>query len=289
MSPMTRKKSKISIVIPVYNEGDSLADCLEAIKNQDSLPYEVIVVDNNSTDHTRQVALSFSGVKLISEAKQGVIHARTTGFNAARGDIIARIDADTIVPSDWLNRIDQIMKDEDIAAVSGSPNYYDFLFPNLANFIDRVARKFLEGRLKDRLFLHGSNMAMRTCAWRKVANSLCISGGIHEDLDLGIHLQEAGLLVVYDKSLIAGISARRLSNDFNKTINYTLVSPRTYAAHNLKCQRYMYPVIFFTWAAYFPAHLAYLSYDPNKGTFSIRYLIENKIRQSRIDPTINVA
>jgi len=285
---MVRKKSKISIVIPVYNDADSLVDCLKAIGDQYIDPYEVIVVDNNSSDYSAQVALSFPGVKLIRENKQGVIHARTTGFNAVKGSIIARIDADTIIPPDWLNRIERIMVDQDIAAVSGSPDYYDFLFPSLANSLDRLARRFLEGRLKDRMFLHGSNMAIRTRAWRKVADSLCACGGIHEDLDLAIHLQEASLEVVYDKYLVAGISTRRLNNDFNNFINYTLVSPRTYAAHQLKCQRYMYPVVFFTWAAYFPAHLAYLSFDPAKRSFSLRYLVESKFRESRIDPTINV-
>lgn len=286
---MVRSKSKISIVIPVYNEAESLIECLRAIVNQSVQPYEVIVVDNNSSDSSALVASSFPNVKLIQETKQGVVHARTSGFNAAKGSVIARIDADTIIPVDWVQKIDQIMSNDDIAAVSGSPDYYDFLFPSLTNFLDRMARKFLEGRLKDRMFLHGSNMAIRTCAWQKVANGLCVCGGIHEDLDLAIHLQEAGLTVVYDSTLVAGISVRRLNNDFNKFINYTLVSPRTYAAHQLKCQRYMYPVVFFTWLTYFPAHFAYLSYDPYKGSLSLRYLLGSKFRESRIDPTVNVA
>ncbi len=285
---MVRSKSKISIVIPVYNEAESLAECLRAIVHQSVQPYEVIVVDNNSSDSSALVASSFPNVKLMQETKQGVIHARTSGFNAASGSVIARIDADTIIPVDWVKRVDQIMSNDDIAAVSGSPDYYDFLFPSLTNFLDRMARKFLEGRLKDRMFLHGSNMAIRTRAWHKVANELCVCRGIHEDLDLAIHLQETGLTVIYDQSLVAGISVRRLNNDFNNFINYTLVSPRTYAAHQLKCQRYMYPVVFFTWAAYFPAHLAYLSFDPAKRSFSFRYLIDSKLRESRIDPTINV-
>jgi len=97
--------NKISIVIPVYNEESQLAACRDAISQQKESPFEVIVVDNNSTDSTVRVALSFPFVTLIREPRQGVMHARTTGFDAARGDIIGRIDADTILPPDWTESV----------------------------------------------------------------------------------------------------------------------------------------------------------------------------------------
>jgi len=286
---MTFKKSKISIVIPVYNEADLLGECLEAIKRLKTQPYEVIVVDNNSTDYSHEIATSFSSVRLINEPKQGVVYARTTGFRAARGDIIARIDADTILPPDWLDKISQIMADESVAAVSGSANYYDFIFDATANRLDRLTRKYVAKGLGDRLFLHGANMAVRKSAWDQVSDNLCNKSHIHEDFDLAIHLQEAGLVVVYEPSLVAGISSRRLSSSFKDFISYSLVSTRTYADHGLRCQRYMYPVIFFCWLIYFPTHIIYLSYDPISGGLSLSYFFTNKLRASRIDPTTNVA
>jgi glycosyltransferase involved in cell wall biosynthesis len=280
---------KISIVIPVYNDGDSLSDCLAAIKKLDSKPYEVIVVDNNSTDHSARVAASYPWVKLIKEPKQGVVHARDCGFNAVKGDIIARIDADTILSKDWIAKVCQIMNDDkQLVAVSGSPDYYDFLFPRQLNYLDRIVRSYLEARLKDRVFLHGSNMAIRKSAWDMVKRNLCITAGIHEDMDLAIHLQEEGFKVGYDKSLVAGISTRRLGNGFKEFVDYSLVSPRTYSYHGLKCQRHMYPIIFLVWAAYAPAHIAFLSYSSEQGNFSWRNIKENKVITPRIDPTINV-
>src|SRR5437868_5512986 len=115
----------VSIVIPVYNEADRLADCLEAIARQTVRPLEVIVVDNNSTDNTLEVAERYSFVTLLNEPKQGVVHARNTGFNAVTADIIGRIDADTILPADWVAQIEKIMLNKGISAVSGSPHYYD--------------------------------------------------------------------------------------------------------------------------------------------------------------------
>src|SRR5687767_9222428 len=108
---------KVSIVIPVYNEADRLAACLQAISRQKVMPLEVIVVDNNSTDKTRTVALSFPFVKLVAEKRQGVVYARDTGFNLAEGDIIGRIDADTILPPAWTDQVINIFNDLKISAV----------------------------------------------------------------------------------------------------------------------------------------------------------------------------
>lgn len=281
---------KISIVIPVYNEDSRLAACLEAIDNLSTKPYEVVVIDNNSTDHSLAVASNFPHVRLISETKQGVVHARNRGFNAARGNIIARIDADTLLPPDWLDHISRIFQDQSVAAVSGSANYYDFLLSGFANSIDHWARGYVSPHLKQRNFLHGANMALRRSAWLKTKRHSCQVGGLHEDMDLAIHLQEAGYKVVYDPSLVAGVSSRRLNNGFLDFVRYAMASPRTYAAHKLHCQKYMYPVIFISLALYLPGKLLYRTYDPLSGGFSLRSLFiasTNSVR--RTDPTINVA
>src|SRR4051812_42172740 len=98
----------VSIVIPVYNEADQLAACLQAIARQTVRPLEVIVVDNNSTDGTAAIAKRFPFVRLLTEKKQGVVHARNTGFKATRGGIIGRIDADTILPPTWVAQVQTI-------------------------------------------------------------------------------------------------------------------------------------------------------------------------------------
>src|SRR5215218_5513436 len=113
------KSLRVSIVVPVYNEGAQLAACLEAIAAQRSVPYEVIVVDNNSTDDTIAVAKSFNFVKLLRESRQGVVHARNRGFDAARGQIIARIDADTVLPPGWTGQVQATFQNSGVSAVSG--------------------------------------------------------------------------------------------------------------------------------------------------------------------------
>ena len=117
----------ISIVVPALNEGRLLPDCLESLINQDyEGEYEIIVVDNGSTDNTANIAKNF-GVKVVfCLDNEGVSYARQVGADAACGDIIAQADADTVYPRDWLARIaDHLYTHPDTVAVAGRFIYRD--------------------------------------------------------------------------------------------------------------------------------------------------------------------
>ena len=275
----------VSIVIPVYNEADLLSACLEAIARQSVRPHEVIVVDNNSTDGSAAVAASFSFVKVVTEAKQGVAYARNKGFNAATGEIIGRIDADTILPEAWVSQIQSIFTDESVSAVSGAPHYYDFAFYKLAEKIDYSLRGHLAKKLDNENFLWGANMAVRRTDWLKIQSELCSVADIHEDFDLGIHLQAHDLKVIYDQTLVAGVSSRRIDTSFTAYFKYSLVNTKTYKLHKLKSRFHMYPVLAVCWLAYPPARLIYRSYNHETQSFSINKLLQSTT--PRVDPTAN--
>ncbi|MFP3978298.1 glycosyltransferase [Marinobacter sp. KMM 10035] len=95
----------ISVIVPAHNEQDHLAQCLQALMSQDypKNRYEVIVVDNNSTDSTRKIALSF-GVKIIDQKKGPVGAVRNVGASQAAGEFLAFIDADCVAPKNWLSK-----------------------------------------------------------------------------------------------------------------------------------------------------------------------------------------
>lgn len=114
---------KISVVIPAYNEEQFLPRVLQSLQKQTfTLPYEVIVVDNNSTDNTAKVATDY-GARVIFESKRGASSACNTGFNISHGQIIARTDADSLLPSDWLEKIwTAFQKDKTLVAIGG-PTY----------------------------------------------------------------------------------------------------------------------------------------------------------------------
>lgn len=96
------KYMKITLVIPVYNEEQYIAGCLDSIAKQKIRPDEVIVVDNNCTDNTLLIVKKYPFVQVKHEEKQGMIAARNAGFNAASHEIIARCDADTQLPTNWI-------------------------------------------------------------------------------------------------------------------------------------------------------------------------------------------
>lgn len=96
----------ISVVVPVWNSPDQIAKCLTALGEQ-TYPkdrFEVLVVDNGSTDSTTEIVRRFPIATLLSEPAPGSYHARNHGLNAARGEYVAFTDADCIPAPDWLEK-----------------------------------------------------------------------------------------------------------------------------------------------------------------------------------------
>ena len=246
--------------------------------------YEIIVVDNNSADATPAIARRFPGVKVVRERLQGKVHARTTGFNTAKGEIIARIDADTILPPNWCGTVQTIFARRTIDAVSGMPNYYDLAFPRLANAVEHFFRRWLARALRETLFLQGANMAVRRSAWQAVRAHTCVSRHIHEDFDVAIHLQTAGYAVVFEERLVAGLSARCVDADFKYFLSYVRINPYSYAVHGVPHYRRMYPVLAMIVVLFFPARMLFRARDPRTGKFSWARLFAERPVQPRIDP-----
>lgn len=201
----------VSVVIPAYNEEGVIGSCLAALLDQTDRPDEIIVVDNNSSDSTTELARRY-GARVIQESKQGIANARNAGFNAARSDLIARIDADTIVAPDWISRLKKNFADEQIIAVTGPAYYYG---------VPRLLKKPLQHGLTLSFFkdtkrrlgheaLFGSNMAMRRSAWKQVSKLVCTDDkDVHEDLDLAIHSAGIGR-ILFDPKMVVAISPRPL-------------------------------------------------------------------------------
>lgn len=202
---------KISVVIPVYNEEKYIGACLDSLFSQVEKPDEIIVVNNNSTDNTLEIVKKYP-VKIIHEKKQGMIPTRNKGFNKAAGDIIARTDADTHVPKNWIKQIKaSFIKDKKLVALSGPASFYDVPLPVRSSpwptrfFIEIFEPKAIIKH--DSLF--GPNMAIRKSAWEKVKKEVCLEDkDVHEDIDLAIHLGFVGK-IKFDNKLIVSSSARR--------------------------------------------------------------------------------
>jgi len=117
----------ISVIIPAYNEEKYLSEALTSItENAPANLKEIIVVNNASTDQTEAVAKSFPGVKVVFEAQKGLTRARQAGLLEAKGDIIAFVDADSIVPKHWFETLNkEFDADKNLVCLSGPYIYYD--------------------------------------------------------------------------------------------------------------------------------------------------------------------
>lgn len=261
-----------------------MAACLEAIGRQKAPAYEVIVVDNNSTDGTPAIARRFPFVTLLSEKRQGVVHARNRGFDAAVGEIIGRIDADTLLPPDWTATLTDIFSDQAVDAVSGSVTYYDIPYTGMSGKLDLLFRQQIANGMREEVFLYGANMALRRSLWHRVRGQVCNDAGLHEDFDLAIHAYDLGATVVFDRRLRAGISLRRADAGLKDFYDYSMISPRTYAAHGRTVQRHMYPVIITVLSFQWLIRIMHMGYDPVSGGFSWRRLftpVEARVNPAR--------
>jgi glycosyltransferase involved in cell wall biosynthesis len=191
---------KLSIIIPAYNEENYLGKCLTATLaeiKKTNREVEVIVVNNASTDNTRAVALVFPGVKVIDEERKGLTRARQAGFEASTGDLIANIDADTIIPSGWINKVfKKFEKDQNLVALSGPQAFNDqsrwfnfavFLFYSLGYIAYVINHTLRIGGM-----LQGGNYILRRSALEKIGGYDTTIDFYGEDADIAKRIVKEG-------------------------------------------------------------------------------------------------
>ena len=111
----------ISVVVPFYNVEKYIKDCVESLLSQNypANDYEIIFVDNNSTDSSVDMLKRYSGIKLISESMQGSYAARNGGIRESSGQIVAFTDSDCIASPDWLAEIERALSEPGVSVVLG--------------------------------------------------------------------------------------------------------------------------------------------------------------------------
>jgi len=215
----------ISVVIPALNEEEEIGECLESM-HQQSFPYfEVIVADNGSTDATASIA-RVHGAHVIEERERGIARARQAGFEAARGEIIASTDADTIVPPNWIRRIHHAFsEDHTLCAVFGPFHLKRGSSPDprinrLLPYLERIGTSYHRGTTALGLpQFSGTNFAVRKGVFFQTGGFRSPKDGHYyqrsEDIQLGLKLHRAGK-VRFLEDLAVCTSARKLNKDLWK-------------------------------------------------------------------------
>lgn len=233
----------VSIVIPAYNEEATIAACVLAALDQTVPANEIIVVDNKSTDGTAaavralQAAHPDAPIILFSQdAAQGLIPTRNFGLDRAQSEVVGRIDADSVLEPTWVEEVQRAFTDPEVAACTGPVIYYDMPLRRWGHKTDDLLRRTLIRITRDYHLLFGSNMALRSSAWRQIRDEVCLDTAdeLHEDVDISIHLHEHKLKVAYSSGMVTGMSARRLDDNPREFTSYVLRFERTYQRHKVR-------------------------------------------------------
>lgn len=210
-----------SIIIPAHNEEEVIGDCIRGIQNQ-NIPreqYEIIVVNNGSTDHTAEIVKQYPDVLLLEEPIRSVGAARRLGFQVAKGAILISTDADTLHPPMWLNRIGIYLKTHpEVIAMSAGYMFYDRskLINGLIYIIEPICVGLSWLLARGRTPLTGNNMAIRQTAYAQTAG-FQTDLYFGEDLNLAHQLSEVGPV----RWLLHGFRVQTSSRRY-KSINKSL-------------------------------------------------------------------
>lgn len=214
----------ISFIIPAKNEESQIGKTIEHILRQPpELVKEIIVVDNGSTDNTAGVAASYPSVKVLSEPIPGTNQARQKGLDAATGEIVAFIDADTWIADDWSENAIKLMAKPGVVGASGPYTNREegalrkFFTYYLFFLIAYPAYLFIHYVLRRGGIVIGGNLAAKRDALLKVGGLDTSFKFFGDDANTGRRLRKAGRVLFTTKLKVQSSNRRFQKHGYFKT------------------------------------------------------------------------
>jgi glycosyltransferase involved in cell wall biosynthesis len=195
---------EVSVIVPARNEDACLGACLESLVTQTGVDFEIIVVDDHSTDHTRDIAASFSGVRIIEagplpDGWTGKNNAVITGARDARGRWLLFTDADTVHLPGSLARALAEAQESAADLLSYSPEQIAVSFWEMATLpvvFAELARQYPPAKVSDLASsiaaANGQYILVRREAYDAVGGHTAIAGSILEDVALARAMKSSG-------------------------------------------------------------------------------------------------
>jgi GT2 family glycosyltransferase len=195
--PPTAEHPKVSVVVCTYNGSRTIGETLARVGEVDYPDFEVIVVDDGSTDATPEIVTRHP-VRVIRTENRGLSSARNTGFRAALGDIVAYIDDDAYPDPHWLRYLVQAFHEGDWACVGG-PNLVPASDPPLAQAVANAPGGPVHVLITDQEAEHvpGCNMAFRRDELLRVGGFDPRFRTAGDDVDICWRIQDGGRKICY--------------------------------------------------------------------------------------------
>ncbi len=193
----------VSVIVCSYNGARTLTACLDSLGKLNYPAYEVILVDDGSTDDTAYVAAQFPQVHYIHQSNHGLSHARNTGAAAAKGEVLAYTDSDCMADADWLYYLVGTLVSGDYAGVGG-PN----ITPPAENWIQACVAGAPGGPnhvlLTDTVAEHipGCNMAFYRWAFEGVGGFDPEYRKAGDDVDFCWRIQQTGWVIAFSPTAL---------------------------------------------------------------------------------------
>jgi glycosyltransferase involved in cell wall biosynthesis len=256
-------KLQISVIVPARNEEASLADCLQSLVSQTGVAFEIIVVDDHSTDRTRAIATSFPGVRVIEAGPlppgwTGKNNAVTAGAKAAHGQWLLFTDADTIHLPGSLAAALKEAQDNGAELLSYSPEQIAVTFWEMATLpvvFAELARQYSPSKVSDPsspiAAANGQYILIRHATYDAVGGHAAIAGNILEDVALARAVKSSGRKISFR---YAGTAIRtrmyrnyrQLRDGWTKNLALLFPDPGWLAAKSLLIWSFPWAAVFLT-------------------------------------------
>jgi glycosyltransferase involved in cell wall biosynthesis len=198
LPPPLPRYPRVSVVVCAYNGERTMDACLASLEKLTYPDYEVIVVNDGSTDRTLAISESYSYCRIISQENKGLSVARNVGAEAASGEIVAYTDSDCVADPDWLNYLVGTMETKGFAACGGpnfSPTETSLVPEAVAVSPGAPCHVLLDDEIAEHIA--GCNMAFRRDVLLGIGGFDPIYRAAGDDVDICWRLQDAGYQIGY--------------------------------------------------------------------------------------------
>jgi cellulose synthase/poly-beta-1,6-N-acetylglucosamine synthase-like glycosyltransferase len=217
LPPTLSAYPRVSVIVCAYNAERTMDRCLASLEKLNYLNFEVIVVNDGSTDATREICERYDFVHLINQDNQGLSAARNIGLNSSTGEIVAYTDSDCMADPDWLTYLVARFQSSTLGAIGGPnlPPPDESLVPSCVAVSPGAPTHVL---LDDEVAEHipGCNMAFRRDVLESIGGFDPVFRTAGDDVDVCWRLQNKGYKIGFDPAAVVWHFRRNTVRDYLK-------------------------------------------------------------------------